>query len=50
MALKVLNGASPGSVQPVPPRAVVYSLNLTTARQMKIALPPDIVRGAKNSY
>jgi putative ABC transport system substrate-binding protein len=50
IAMKVLNGASPGSVQPVPPRTVVYSLNLTTARQMKISLPTEIVRGARNSY
>jgi putative ABC transport system substrate-binding protein len=50
MAVKVLKGASPGSLAPETPRTVTYSINMNTARMMKLAIPDDLVRGAKQTF
>jgi len=50
MAQKVLAGAAPSSLPAATPRKVLYSLNLNTARQMKIDLPEKLVRGARQTY
>ena len=50
MAQKVLAGAAPSSLPAATPRKVLYSLNLVTARQMKIDLPDQLVRGARQTY
>jgi len=50
MAHKVLTGALPSSIPVEMPRKVMYSVNLFTARQLKISLPDDLVRGALHTY
>jgi len=50
MAQKVLGGTAPAAIPAGSPRKVLYTLNLFTARQMKIALPEDLVRGAHQTY
>jgi putative ABC transport system substrate-binding protein len=50
MAQKILAGAAPSSLPPATPRKVLYSLNLATARQMKLTVPEPIVRGARQTY
>ena len=50
MAQKILAGAAPSSLPPATPRKVLYSLNLVTARQMKITMPEPVVRGARQVY
>jgi putative tryptophan/tyrosine transport system substrate-binding protein len=47
MALKILQGSSPASLPPVAPRKVVYSVNLKTARQLKVDIPENLLRGAQ---
>lgn len=47
LALKILHGAKPGALPPVPPRKVVYSLNLKTADHMKLDIPQSIIEGAQ---
>jgi len=50
MAIKVMRGSRAGDVPPEAPRTVKYSLNLNTARQMKIPLDDELVRGALHTY
>jgi putative ABC transport system substrate-binding protein len=50
MAQKVLGGISPSAIPPVSPRKVLYSVNLNTARQMKITIPDELIRGAHRTY
>jgi putative tryptophan/tyrosine transport system substrate-binding protein len=50
MAQKILAGAAPSSLPPATPRKVLYSLNLVTARQMKLTVPEPMVRGARQVY
>jgi len=50
MAQKVLGGADPASIPATAPRKVLYTLNLFTARQMKITLPDELVHGARQTY
>jgi putative ABC transport system substrate-binding protein len=47
LALRVLQGEAPASIPPVPPRKVVYSVNLRTARHMKIDIPAALLKGAQ---
>jgi putative tryptophan/tyrosine transport system substrate-binding protein len=49
-AQKILAGAAPSSLPPATPRKVLYSLNLVTARQMKLTVPEPMVRGARQVY
>ena len=46
MASKILGGQAAGSLTPVPPRKVRYTLNRKTAEQMKLALPDRTYRDA----
>lgn len=50
MAVKVLEGAPPASISPASPRKVTYSLNLVTARRLKVEFPDELVRGARHVY
>lgn len=47
MALQILRGASPASLPPAAPRRVVCYVNPRTAREMKIAIPADVLREAQ---
>lgn len=50
LALEILHGAKPGTLPPVPPRKVVYSLNLKTADHMKLDIPQSIIEGAQQVF
>lgn len=43
---RILNGTPAKSIAPVTPRKTIYSINLKTARHMKLDLPPELVQGA----
>ena len=47
MAVKILQGAAPGSLQPVSPRKVVYCINRRTARLLRLDLQASVLRGAQ---
>lgn len=47
MAVRILHGDSTAAVPPAPPRSVVYAVNLRTAAQMKLSVPGELIRGAK---
>jgi putative ABC transport system substrate-binding protein len=46
IAFKVLRGSRVESIPPVRPRKVIYSLNVKTARHMKMKIPGELVRSA----
>ncbi len=48
LALKILHGASPASLSPVPPRKVTYAVNMRTARHMKVEIPRALLEGAQS--
>lgn len=50
LALKILQGSNPGALPPVPPRKVVYSLNLKTADHMRLDIPQSIIEGAQSVF
>jgi putative tryptophan/tyrosine transport system substrate-binding protein len=50
MAQKILGGTEAAAIPPLSPRRVLYTLNLFTARQMKIPLSEELVRGAHLTY
>jgi putative tryptophan/tyrosine transport system substrate-binding protein len=50
LAEKVIVGAAPDSLPPVPPRKILYALNQRTAEQMKITFPAPLLRAAKRVY
>ena len=50
LAAKVLAGADPASLAPVPPRRVTYSLNLKTAEQMKMQIPSSLSKAAEQLF
>ena len=50
IAVKVLQGVSAGSISPATPRTVTYSLNLKTAKHMKIKIPKTMIRGARQIF
>lgn len=50
MAVKVLKGAKPSSIPHGTPRTVLYSLNMNTAREMKIEIPDALARSARQVY
>jgi putative ABC transport system substrate-binding protein len=50
LAQKVLQGAQAGSLPPVPPRKVLYSVNRKTAEDMAVKVPDEILRGAATLY
>jgi putative ABC transport system substrate-binding protein len=47
LALKILQGAAPRSLPPVPPRKVLYSVNLRTARHLKLDFRPAVLQNAQ---
>jgi putative tryptophan/tyrosine transport system substrate-binding protein len=50
LAARVLKGARAGSIAPVAPRRVTYSLNLRTAREMRVVFSESVLNGAANVY
>lgn len=50
MAEKLLAGAPPATVKPETPMVAVYSLNLKTARHMKLTIGDELVSGAVHAY
>lgn len=49
-ALKIMQGDKPNSVPIVPPRNVLYSLNLRTAKQMKIKISEELISKAHQVF
>ena len=47
VALKILQGAAPSSIAPVTPRKVVYSVNLKTARLLKLDIGAPVLQAAQ---
>ncbi|MSQ48073.1 MAG: hypothetical protein EXR78_06755 [Deltaproteobacteria bacterium] len=47
IAVRVLQGTKAGSIPPVPPRKITYSVNLKTAQYMKVDLAPPLLHGAQ---
>lgn len=50
IAVRVLNKAVPRTIHVVPPRKVLFSINLKTAHSMKIELPQRIIDGASHVF
>ncbi len=50
IAFRLLQGTKASSISPAPPRKVVYSLNLNTAKHMKIKISEEILRGAHQTF
>ncbi len=48
LALKILQGASPAALPAVPPRKVVYSVNLKTARLLKLDIRAPVLQAAQS--
>jgi len=48
LAGKILQGEPPRALPPVPPRKVTYSVNLRTARLLKLEIEPGLLRGAQS--
>ncbi len=46
MAIQILRGKTAKSIPPSSPRTIRYSLNIKTARKMRIDVPEDIVKNA----
>lgn len=47
LALRIMQGTPPAAIPPVPPRKVLYALNLKTARHLNIDIPGAVVRAAQ---
>jgi putative ABC transport system substrate-binding protein len=50
IAVKILNKTAPGSIQVVPPRKVLFSINLKTARAMNLKVSQQIINGASQVF
>jgi putative ABC transport system substrate-binding protein len=50
MALKIIKGTPINSIPAAEPRSVVYTLNLKTAKHMKLDFPAELSRKAKHVY
>jgi len=50
IAVKVLNKTNPRTIQVDPPRKVLFSVNLKTARSMKIELPQQVIDRASQVF
>ena len=50
LAQKILKGAHAGNLPPVTPRKLSYSINLRTARHMKVGISESLVRGAAQVF
>jgi len=47
LALKILQGTAPAALTPMPPRKVVYSVNLKTARLLRLDLGRQVLQAAQ---
>lgn len=50
IAGKILGGIGAGSLPPMHPRKVTYSVNLKTAGAMRLELPQDLIHGATHVF
>lgn len=50
IVVKILNKTAPGTIQVVPPRKVLFSINLKTARTMHLKLSEQIINGASQVF
>lgn len=50
ITLRILNGEKPSDIQPVPPRKINYSLNLTTAKRLGIKFSSPVIQQATEIY
>lgn len=50
IVVKILNKTAPGTIQVVPPRKVLFSINLKTARTMHLKLSEQIISGASQVF
>lgn len=50
VAAKILGGRAPKTLPPQPPRRLLYSVNLKTARHMRIELSEDVVQNAARAF
>jgi putative ABC transport system substrate-binding protein len=50
LAVKILNKTAPRTIQVVSPRKILFSLNLKSARTMRIDLPGPIIDGASHVF
>lgn len=50
IVVKILNKTAPGTIQVVPPRKVLFSINLKTARTMHLKLSQQIISGASQVF
>jgi len=46
VSVKILNKTPPSTIPVAYPRKVLYSINLKTARHMKMELPQKVIEGA----
>jgi putative ABC transport system substrate-binding protein len=50
LAAQILGGAAPATLPPEPPRRLLYSVNLKTARHMRIQLSDEVVQNAARAF
>ncbi|MBC7840649.1 MAG: ABC transporter substrate-binding protein [Nitrospiraceae bacterium] len=50
LAIKILRGTNPNTLVIVPPRRILYSLNLKTANHMKLEFSPLIIMNAQQVF
>jgi putative ABC transport system substrate-binding protein len=50
LAIKILQGTKPSTLAIVPPRRILYSLNLKTADHMKLEFSPSVVKTAHQTF
>ena len=50
MALNVLQGVDVNSINPAPPRKVLYTLNLKIAKRLKLKISKELIQGAKRVF
>jgi len=50
IAVKILNKTAPQTIQVIPPRKVLFSINLKTARTMNLTLSQQIINGASQVF
>lgn len=50
IVIKILNKTNPRTIQVVPPRKVLFSVNLKTARSMNIELPQQVIDRASQVF
>ncbi|HEU4402890.1 MAG TPA: ABC transporter substrate binding protein [Candidatus Polarisedimenticolia bacterium] len=48
LAAKVLQGSAPAALPPVPPRKVIYAINMKTAKLLKLDIQEGVLQGAQS--